>query len=97
MSDEQAKKNLEAMDDLDFVGWNNADWDGVFAHHHTDDVVVDMKGVGQTYRLQEHVDAMKAMMEPMGGTPSQVRSHPIAFGSGTGRAWSASWRTAVAW
>ena len=37
MSDEQVQANLKAMDDLDFIGWNNADWDGVFAHHHTDD------------------------------------------------------------
>jgi hypothetical protein len=32
------------MDDLDFEGWNNADWQGVFAHQHTDDVYVDFKG-----------------------------------------------------
>jgi hypothetical protein len=27
------------MDDLDFGVWNNADWHGVFAHHHIDDVL----------------------------------------------------------
>jgi hypothetical protein len=26
------KKNLKGMDELDFVGWNNGDWNGVFAH-----------------------------------------------------------------
>ena len=48
MSDEQVQANLKAMDDLDFIGWNNADWDGVFAHHHTDDVYVDFKGAPPT-------------------------------------------------
>jgi len=40
-NDETVDRNLQGMDDLDFVGWNNADWTGVFAHHHTDDVLVD--------------------------------------------------------
>ena len=36
-------RNLKGMDDLDFVGWNTADWNGVFADHHTSDVLVDWK------------------------------------------------------
>ena len=44
MNDEQVNKNIKGMDDLDFIGWNNADWRGVFADHHTDDVLVDWKG-----------------------------------------------------
>ena len=82
MEDEQVKANLKGMDDLDFVGWNNADWDGVFADHHTDDVLVDMHGQAPTHGLQAHVDAMKAMTEALGGKPPQITSHPIAFGSG---------------
>ena len=42
-NDEQVAGNLKGMDDLDFEGWNNADWHGVFAHHHTDDVLVDCR------------------------------------------------------
>lgn len=82
MQDEQAEKNLKGMDELDFVGWNNADWDGVFAHYHTDDVLVDWKGQETTHGVQEHIDAMKAYVESAGGTPPQIKSHPIAFGSG---------------
>jgi hypothetical protein len=41
MPDDRVQSNLKGMDDLDFDGWNNADWDGVFAHHHTDDVLVE--------------------------------------------------------
>jgi hypothetical protein len=44
MTEDQIKANLKAMDDLDFEGWNNADWQGVFAHQHTDDVYVEVKG-----------------------------------------------------
>ena len=29
MSDDQVRANLQGMDDLDFDGWNNADWNGV--------------------------------------------------------------------
>ena len=54
--DQQVAGNLKGMDDLDFEGWNNADWHGVFAHHHTDDVVVDWKGQEPTRGVQEHID-----------------------------------------
>lgn len=82
MSDDQVQSNLKGMDDLDFDGWNNADWDGVFAHHHTDDVLVDWKGQAPTRGVQQHIDAMKAYVESAGGTPPQITAHPIAFGSG---------------
>ncbi|MGH3293561.1 MAG: hypothetical protein ACRDP7_17320 [Trebonia sp.] len=41
MAEDQVTANLRGMDDLDFTGWNNADWNGVFAHHHTKGVLVD--------------------------------------------------------
>ena len=82
MQEDQVKSNLESMDDLDFVGWNNADWNGVFAHHHTDDVAVDWKGQAPTHGIKQHIDAMKAYVKSAGGTPPQITSHPIAFGSG---------------
>ena len=82
-SDDQVGRNLKGMDDLDFVGWNNADWTGVFAHHHTDDVLVDWKGQPQTHGINEHIDSMKAYVEQNGGdAPPQITSHPIKFGSG---------------
>ena len=58
---DQVTSNLKGMDDLDFQGWNNADWNGVFAHHHTDDVLVDWKGQPPTHGIEEHIDAMKAL------------------------------------
>ena len=82
MADDRVASNLKGMDDLDFDGWNNADWDGVFAHHHTDDVLVDWKGQPPTHGIQQHIDAMKAYVESAGGTPPQITAHPIAFGSG---------------
>ena len=54
MQDDQVNKNLKGMDDLDFIGWNNADWHGVFAHHHTDDVLVDWKGQDLTRHSGTH-------------------------------------------
>jgi len=83
MSDDTVQQNLQGMDDLDFTGWNNADWHGVFADHHTDDVLVDWKGQPPTQGVQEHIDAMVAYVEAAGGgTPPQILSHPIRFGSG---------------
>jgi len=82
-SDDEVSRNLQGMDDLDFEGWNKADWNGVFAQHHTDDVLVDWKGQPPTHGVNEHIDAMKAYVEKSGGgTPPQITSHPIKFGSG---------------
>jgi hypothetical protein len=82
-STDQAERNLQGMDDLDFKGWNNADWNGVFAHHHTDDVHVDWKGQPPTEGIGDHIDAMKDYVEQAGGgAPPQIMSHPIRFGSG---------------
>jgi hypothetical protein len=82
MADDEVTRNLQGMDELDFNGWNRADWQGVFAHYHTDDVFVEVKGQPPTRGLQEHIEAMKAFVESTGGTPLQVASHPIRFGSG---------------
>jgi len=83
MHDDQVKSNLKGMDDLDFDGWNNGDWNGVFADHHTRDVMVDWKGQPATHGIDEHIEAMKAYVQSVGGgKPPQITSHPIAFGSG---------------
>jgi ketosteroid isomerase-like protein len=83
MANDEEGRNLTGMDELDFKGWNTADWRGVFAHYHTDDVLVDVKGQPPTHGIQEHIDAMKAMVESTGGgRPIQITSHPIKFGSG---------------
>ncbi len=94
---ETVKANLKAMDELDFVGWNDADWHGVFAQYHTDDVFVDWKGQEPTHGIEEHIDAMKAFVESVGGTPPKIVSHPIGFGPTSGPAPSGSSRTAAAW
>jgi hypothetical protein len=85
------------MDDLDFDGWKNADWHGVFAHLHTDDVYVEFKGMEPTRGLDQHIDAMKAYVESVGGTPPQVVAHPIAFGSGEWTCVVGESPTAAAW
>ena len=71
MQADRVVENLRGMDDLDFTGWNSADSDGVFAHHHTEDVLVDWKGPPFTHGIVEHFEAMKAYVESAGGT------HPL--------------------
>jgi len=82
MANDEVTRNLQSMDEVDFKGWNQADWEGVFARLHTDDVLVDVHGQPQTHGIEEHIDAMRAFVESTGGTPAQVKSHPISFGSG---------------
>lgn len=82
MADETVTQNLKGMDELDFKGWNGADWHGLFAHYHTDDVLVVVSGQPPTRGIQAHIDAMKAFVAATGGTPVQITSHPIGFGSG---------------
>src|SRR5262249_40513173 len=81
MADDEVIGNLNRMDDLDFRAWNGADWHGKFAAYHTDDVLVDVHGQPQTHGTEEHRDPMRALVEPAGGTPPQIKSHPIRFGS----------------
>ncbi len=80
--DETVARNLQSMDELDFAGWNGADWEGVFTRYHTDDVIVDVHGQAPTHGIGEHIQAMKAFVESTGGAPVQVKSHPVRFGSG---------------
>ena len=89
MADETVERNLQRMDELDFAGWNEADWEGVFTRDHTDDVLVDVHGQASTRGIREHIEAMKAFVESTGGAPA--RSSPIRSGSApeTGPAWSA--------
>ena len=44
MANDDVTRNLKSMDDLDFTAWNSADWHGLFAHYHTDDVLVVVHG-----------------------------------------------------
>jgi hypothetical protein len=81
MASDDVARNLQSMDDLDFNAWNNADWYGLFKRYHTEDVYVDVKGYPVTHGIEEHIDAMKEMVDAAGGTPPQILSHPIAFGS----------------
>ncbi|HEX6818698.1 MAG TPA: hypothetical protein VF120_10015 [Ktedonobacterales bacterium] len=82
MANDDVTQNLKGMDELDFKGWNSADWHGLFAHYHTDDVLVVVNGQPPTRGIRAHIDAMKALVEATGGTPAQITSHPIRFGSG---------------
>ena len=82
MADETVMRNLRGMDELDFAGWNKADWEGVFTRHHTADVLVEVHGQASTHGIREHIAAMKAFVASTGGSPIQVKSHPIGFGSG---------------
>ncbi|MFD6062103.1 nuclear transport factor 2 family protein [Rhodococcus wratislaviensis] len=83
MSEDQVARNLQGMDNVDFIGWNNGDWHGTFSDYHTDDVVVEVKGMDTTQGLSAHIEAMDSLVKATTGeTPNQVVSHPIAFGSG---------------
>jgi hypothetical protein len=82
VTDETVERNLQRMDELDFAGWNEADWEGVFSRNHADGVVVDVHGQTPTRGIREHIEAMKGFVESTGGTPVQVKAHPIRFGSG---------------
>ena len=97
MTEDQVKANLKAMDDLDFDGWNNADWHGVFAHQHTDDVVVDFKGREPTSGLEDHIDAMKAFVESVGAPRPRSFLTRSRSGTASGPASSASSRTGAGW
>lgn len=79
MAEDEVTRNLNSMDDLDFTAWNGADWHGLFARYHTDDVLVDVHGQASTHGIEEHIDAMKAMVQATAGR--RHRSGPIRSSS----------------
>ena len=97
MADDTVTHNLENMDELDFTGWNRADWEGVFARHHTDDVLVEVHGQPPTHGLSEHIQAMRAFVESTVARPSRSSLIPSASDQDSGPAWSANSRTVAGW
>jgi hypothetical protein len=97
MQADRVATNLKGMDDLDFTGWNNADWHGVFAHHHTDDVYVDWKvknrlaGSSSTSRRWRRMSSQLGVRHP-GSPPTRSGSE-----TGSGRVWSESSRVEAVW
>lgn len=81
MTDDEVLRNLSSMEELDFKGFNAADWHGVFARYHTDDVLVEVHGQPPTHGIEQHIEAVKGLVESVGGG-LQIMSHQIRFGSG---------------
>jgi hypothetical protein len=97
VADESVAHNLERMDELDFAGWNGADWEGVFTRYHTDDVLVEVHGQAPTHGLGEHLQAMKTFVESTVARPSRSSRIRSGLEQETGPAWSASSRTGAGW
>ena len=81
MTEDQVSRNLHSMEELDFKGFNAGDWHGVFARYHTDDVLVEVHGQPPTHGIEEHIAAVKGLVESV-GDGLQIKSHQIRFGSG---------------
>jgi hypothetical protein len=88
MQDQKVDRNLKGMDDLDFDGWNKADWDGVFAHHHTDDVLVASRSTLPHVRLSSIPLGAPRPSSPHTPSPSDLVIGPVlSASSGMGAAW----------
>ena len=62
MAEDEVTRNLNSMDDLDFTAWNGADWHGLFARYHTDDVLVDVHGQPSTHGIADAVVWIETIM-----------------------------------
>src|SRR3974390_1009213 len=82
MADDTVTRNLQSMDELAFKAGDGPDCRGLFAPYHTDNGLAAGHGQQPTHGVEEHIGAMKALVEKAGGTPPQITSHPIGFGSG---------------
>jgi hypothetical protein len=81
MADDEVTRNLRGMDELDFKGWNRVDWHGAFTRSHADDVVVEVKGQPPTHGIQEHIEAMQALVESTGAGPASPIGPTAPFGA----------------
>ncbi len=97
MADDTVTHNLEHMDELDFAGWNRADWDGVFARHHTDDVLVEVHGQPRRMAYLSTSRRCERSSRALVGRPSRSSLIPSASDQESGPAWSANSRTVAGW
>jgi hypothetical protein len=81
MAVDEVTRNLNSMDDLDFQAWNGGEWHTKFADLHTDNVVVEVHGQPTTHGIEEHIDAMRALVDKANGMLPQIKAHPVKFGS----------------
>ena len=97
MADDEVTRNLKGMDELDFVGWNSADWHGVFAHYHTDDVLVDVHGQAQTMGSRSTSMPCGRSSRPPVARPSRSRPTRSNSDPDSGRARSESSKAVTRW
>ncbi|WP_316505636.1 ester cyclase [Nitrosopumilus sp.] len=71
--------NLEMFDFMDFVAFNNQDWELVSTTHSHDVKVIYANG-HQTDNFEDHVPDMQMVF--VYAPDTQIISHPIAFGQG---------------
>ena len=76
---DQVAQNLETFDRLDFVGWNEPNWD-VFAEIHAEDVIVEGFGIS-TQGRDVHVEWAKEFIAANPDT-YVIEEHPIRLGVG---------------
>jgi hypothetical protein len=99
MADEYVDGNLKGRNDLDLTGWNGADWNGAFADHHTDGVLVDWKGQKPTRGIQtahrRHEGVCR--VDRQFHATSDQRSIRSSSGWGSGHASSGSSKGAAGW
>jgi hypothetical protein len=97
MADDAVTRNLDSMDELDFTGWNRADWHGAFALYPTEDVLVGVQGQP---RHTAFVNTSK-QSRPSSKAPAERPSKCSLIQSGSAReiglAWSASLSAVAAW
>lgn len=85
MADDHVQNNLQVMDDLDFTGWKEADWQarGLRGPPHRRRPR-GLEGQPVTNGVEEHIDAMEAYVEAATGRQRPPRSSrpPIKFSNG---------------
>lgn len=75
---EQAERNLDLFEKLDFEAWNKRDWD-LFRQLHGKDVIVG--GFGQeTENVDDHVAWAQDFLRQ--NPENQIDAHPIRIGAG---------------
>ena len=74
-----ARKNLETLDAIDLVVFNNQEWTRMHEGH-SKDVIVNWPDGHQTNGIESHIADLKAML--VYAPDTMVKAHPIKFGSG---------------
>ena len=76
---EQAQKNIETFDELDYEVFSNQDWMNLHKSH-ADNIVVSWPDGHDTYGIERHIEDLKWLF--LHAPDTRIKVHPVKVAAG---------------